>query len=78
MSHHEAKTFSGVIAAREWAKHREIEHCDSLGTTLIDHVRQRRASGTGPATVSNDLNWLRCVLRAAASVKDLPVRADAI
>jgi hypothetical protein len=42
--------------------------------TLIDHVRPRRAAGAGPATVANDLTWIGVVLRAAKSVKGLPVR----
>lgn len=41
---------------------------------LIDHVRRRRADGTGPATVANDLTWIGVVLRAAKSVKEVPVR----
>jgi hypothetical protein len=40
---------------------------------LVDHVRRRRADGTGPATVANDLTWIGVVLRAAKSVKELPV-----
>ena len=32
---------------------------------LIEHVRTRRAKGTGPATVANELVWLGVVLRAA-------------
>jgi integrase len=41
---------------------------------LIDHVRGRRAEGACAATVANDLTWLGVVLRAAKSVKGLPVR----
>jgi integrase len=40
---------------------------------LLDHVRARRADGTGPATVANDLVWIGVVLRAAKSVKGLPI-----
>jgi hypothetical protein len=40
---------------------------------LVDHVRHRRADGAGPATVANDLTWIGVVLRAAKSVKELPV-----
>jgi len=42
--------------------------------TLIDRVRSRRAKGAGPATVANDLIWIGVVLRAARSVRELPVR----
>jgi integrase len=40
----------------------------------VDHVRNRRAEGACAATVANDLTWLGVVLRAAKSVKGLPVR----
>jgi integrase len=40
---------------------------------LVNHVRERRAKGAGPATVGNDLVWLGVVLRAARSVRSLPV-----
>jgi integrase len=45
---------------------------------LIDHVRTRRAKGAGPATVANDLIWIGVVLRAARSVKELPVRPEIV
>ena len=45
---------------------------------LIDHVRSRRAQGAGPATVANDLIWTGVVLRAAKSVKGLPVRPEVV
>jgi len=45
---------------------------------LIDHVRSRRAGGAGPATAANDLIWLGVVLRAAKSVKELPVTPEVV
>jgi integrase len=45
---------------------------------LIDHVRSRRAEGTRSATVANDLIWIGVVLRAARSVKELPVRPEVV
>ncbi len=39
---------------------------------LIQHVRQRRKSGAGPATVNNDLIWLRIILRYARAAWGLP------
>lgn len=45
---------------------------------LIDHVRKRRASGTGPATAGGDLTWIGVVLRAAKSVTQLPVRPELV
>jgi Phage integrase family. len=46
--------------------------------TLIDHVRSRRAKGAGPATVGNDLTWIGVVLRAAKSIKELPVIPETV
>jgi len=46
--------------------------------TLIDHVRSRRAKGAGPTTVANDLTWIGVVLRAAKSVKRLPVHPEVV
>jgi integrase len=46
--------------------------------TLVDHVRSRRAKGAGPMTVSNDLTWIGVVLRAAKSVKGLPVHPEVV
>jgi hypothetical protein len=45
---------------------------------LIRHVQLRRADGAGPATVLNDLIWIGVVLRAARSVKELPVRPEIV
>jgi len=45
---------------------------------LVDHVRSRRAKGAGPATVANDLIWTGVVLRAAKSVRELPVRPEIV
>jgi integrase len=45
---------------------------------LIDHVRSRRAKGTGAATVANDLVWLGVVMRAARNVRGLPVRPEIV
>ena len=45
---------------------------------LIRHVQSRRAGGTGPATVINDLIWIGVVLRAAKSVRELPVSPEIV
>lgn len=45
---------------------------------LIKHVRARRADGAGLATVINDLVGIGVVLRAAESVRDLPLRPEAV
>jgi integrase len=56
----------------------KLDACDLSAALLIDHVRSRRAKGTGPATVANDLIWLGVVLRAAKNVRDLPVRPEIV
>jgi integrase len=62
--------------------HLEFLERHSLGKTiahtltsaeLIRHVQSRRTEGAGPATVINDLIWIGVVLRAAKSVRELPV-----
>jgi integrase len=40
---------------------------------LVEHVRVRRASGTGPSTVSNDLIWMRVVFRYARTALGIPI-----
>jgi hypothetical protein len=45
---------------------------------LIRHVQSRRADGAGPATVINDLIWIGVVLRAAKSVRELPVSPEIV
>lgn len=45
---------------------------------LICHVQSRRAGGAGPATVINDLIWIGVVLRAATSVREIPVSPEIV
>ncbi|HZR37266.1 MAG TPA: tyrosine-type recombinase/integrase [Nevskia sp.] len=45
---------------------------------LIDHVRQRRIEGAGPATVLNDLVWIGVVLKAAKTAWSLPVNPEVV
>jgi integrase len=45
---------------------------------LIRHIQSRRAEGAGPATVINDLIWVGVVLRAAKSVRELPVSPEVV
>jgi hypothetical protein len=56
----------------------KVEALALTSAVLIDHVRSRRATGAGPATVANDLIWLGVVLRAAKNVKELPVRPEIV
>jgi integrase len=39
---------------------------------FIQHVRDRRKSGAGPATVNNDIVWLRIILRYARAAWEVP------
>lgn len=45
---------------------------------LIEHVRARRADGTGAATVNNDLIWLRVAFKAARPALGLDLNLQAI
>ena len=56
----------------------KLDAFDLDAALLIDHVRSRRAKGTGAATVANDLVWLGVVLRAAKNVRGLPVRPEIV
>ncbi len=56
----------------------KLEALSLTSADLIRHVQLRRADGAGPATVLNDLIWIGVVLRAAKSVKELPVRPEIV
>jgi integrase len=56
----------------------KLEALTLTSADLIRHVQLRRAEGAGPATVLNDLIWIGVVLRAAKSVKELPVRPEIV
>lgn len=45
---------------------------------IIEHAQARRDGGAGPATVSNDVIWLRTVLRAARASLNLPIRLSVL
>ena len=65
----------------EYLERHPIGQANALTLTtaaLIEHVRSRRAAGTGPATVINDLIWIGVVLRAAKAIRELPVRPDIV
>jgi integrase len=55
-----------------------ISVLDLRPSDLIQHVRQRRKSGAGPATVNNDLIWLRIILRYARAAWGLPFDLDIV
>ena len=68
-------------AQLEFLEHHPIGDSNALSLTsskLIDHVRSRRAGGAGPATVGNDLTWIGVVLRAAQSVRAMPVQPEIV
>jgi len=56
----------------------KLEALTLTSADLIRHVQLRRAEGAGPATVLNDLIWIGVVLRAAKSVKELPVKPEIV
>lgn len=43
---------------------------------FIEHVKLRRESGTGPATVNNDLIWWRIVYKIAMGAWDMPLSIE--
>jgi integrase len=45
---------------------------------FVEHATERRKGGAGPATVGNDLIWLRLVLRAARAHKGIAVDLTAL
>jgi len=51
---------------------------DLTAAALINHLRARRADGAGPATALNDLVWIGVALRAAKSIKEIPVRPEIV
>lgn len=55
-----------------------INVVDIKSSDLIEHVRARRKSGAGPATVNNDLVWLRVVLRYARAAWNVSVDLSVI
>lgn len=59
----------------------EIANQDSLTldtARLVQHIRERRAQGTGPATAGNDLIWLGVVLRTARAAWNAPVNPQVV
>lgn len=58
-----------------------VGHWDATALTteqLVEHIRQRRLSGTGPSTVNNDLIWLRTVLKTARAAWNMPINLQVI
>lgn len=45
---------------------------------FIQHVQWRRGQGAGPATIANDLVWLRIAMRYAADAWGWPVNLEAL
>lgn len=43
---------------------------------LIAHAQSRRDEGAGPATVGNDIIWLRTLMRAARASLGLPIKME--
>jgi integrase len=53
----------------------EVQALQLSTQQLVDHVRRRRLGGAGPATVNNDLTWIRVVWSAAGPAMGLPLSA---
>ncbi len=53
----------------------------AIGVTsaqLVDHIRQRRNAGAGPATAGNDLIWLGVIYKLAPVIWNVPLLIDTI
>lgn len=57
------------------AKHSAL---DVRSERLVQHVRERRAGGAGPATAMNDLIWLGVVFRTARGAWGVPANVAAV
>lgn len=58
-----------------------IAQADATALTsqsIVDFIRMRRRAGVAPSTAGNDLIWLRVVLRAAKSVRGVPVQPEVV
>lgn len=59
----------------------DVADLDALTLTaseIIDHIRSRRSDGAGAATVSQDVAWLRVVLKYARRAWNVPVDVQQI
>lgn len=56
----------------------EVPALELTTARLVEHVRWRRARGTGASTIGNDLIWLRVVWRYARTALGVPLRAEVI
>ena len=64
-----------LIARDQFAK---LDAMTLTSGQIISHVRRRRAEGTGPATLNNDIIWLKVAMRAARIGRDLPLPVSAV
>lgn len=87
----EFEQIEGEDGAKKWGRTKSadlrkllnygIANHDALALTssrLVDHIKERRAEGVGPATALNDLVWLGVVLRTARGAWDIPAKAEAV
>ncbi len=51
----------------------DVDAIDCTTTDLVDHIRERRAAGAGPATAINDLIWLRVIYKLARPAWGIPL-----
>lgn len=64
-----------ALAEAEFAKKNALT---MRASDYLEHVRLRRAGGTGASTVNNDLIWLRLVARHARTAWNIPISLDPI
>jgi len=67
-----------ALAQLKKAKVAQMRLVDLRPQHLIDHVKERRASGTGPATTQNDLTWIRVVFKTARIAWQIPVKEETV
>lgn len=51
----------------------ELDALRLTSQQLIEHVRERRQDGAGPATVANDIIWLRIACQAVRVSRGVPI-----
>lgn len=56
----------------------ELSAVSITSIDLLAHIKQRRQGGAGPATVANDLIWLRIAFKYVRRARGIPLRPEVI
>ena len=72
------RTKLGAIRALENMDLAELDALRLTSQQLIGHVKERRQDGAGPATVANDIIWLRIACKAVRVSKGVPIDLQVI